>query len=121
MWPGPRAFPVLTTTSVWSWSLGTDALPWEGLQGTDSFFPYRVGSRWYALYGSAKSETMPITHWLVGLASAPALGGPWTRVREHSPAPIESKFIENPIATAAPGAGWLAVYDSQAPNTIGWA
>ena len=100
---------------------GPDSLPWEGLQGTDSFFPYRVGSSWYALYGSAKSETMPITHWLVGLASAPALGGPWTRVREHSPAPIESKFIENPIVTPAPGGGWLAVYDSQAPNTIGWA
>ena len=100
---------------------GPDSLPWEGLQGTDSFFPYRVGGTWHALYGSAKSETMPITHWLVGLASAPALGGPWTRVRAHSPVPIEPKFIENPIVTAVPGGGWLAVYDSQGADTIGWA
>jgi hypothetical protein len=100
---------------------GPDSLPWEGLQGTDSFFPYRVGSTWRALYGSAKSETMPITHWLVGLASAPALGGPWTRVREHSPVPIETKFIENPIVTPAPGDGWFAVYDAQPAGTIGWA
>ena len=41
--------------------------------------------------------------------------------REHSPAPIETKFIENPVVTAAPGGGWLAVYDSQPPGTIGWA
>ena len=100
---------------------GPDSLPWEGLQGTDSFFPYRVGDGWYALYGSARSEKLPIEHWLVGLASAPALGGPWTRVREHSPVPIEQKFIENPIVSPAPGGGWLAVYDSQPPGTIGWA
>jgi len=100
---------------------GPDSLPWEGLQGTDSFFPYRVGDRWYALYGSAKTEKLPIEHWLVGLASAPALGGPWTRLREHSPVPIERKFIENPIVSPAPGGGWLAVYDSQPPGTIGWA
>jgi hypothetical protein len=100
---------------------GPDSLPWEGLQGTDSFFPYRVGDTWYALYGSARSEKLPIEHWLVGLASAPALGGPWTRVREHSPVPIERKFIENPIVSPAPGRGWLAVYDSQPPGTIGWA
>jgi hypothetical protein len=100
---------------------GPDSLPWEGLQGTDSFFPYRVRGTWYALYGSARSETLPITHWLVGLATAPALGGPWTRVPAHSPAPIEQKFIENPIVTPAPGGGWLAVYDSQAVGAIGWA
>jgi hypothetical protein len=100
---------------------GPDSLSWEGLQGTDSFFPYRVGDTWKALYGSAKSETLPIRHWLVGLASATALGGPWTRDRGHSPVPIEQTFIENPIVTPAPGGGWLAVYDSQPAGTIGWA
>jgi hypothetical protein len=99
---------------------GEDSLPWEGLQGTDSFFPYRVGDRWFALYGSAWSQTMPIKHWLVGLASAPTIGGPWRRVPERSPAPIETTFIENPIVTPAPGGGYLAVYDSQGADAIGW-
>lgn len=99
---------------------GPDSLPWEGLQGTDSFFPWKVGDRWYALYGSAQSQSLPIQHWLVGMATAQALGGPWTRMRDRSPAPIEKTFIENPIVTPAPGGGWLAVYDSQGDDAIGW-
>lgn len=99
---------------------GDDSLPWEGLQGTDSFFPYRVGDAWHALYGSAWSQTLPIHHWLVGLAAAPTIGGPWRRVAAHSPAPIEKTFIENPIVTPAPGGGFLAVYDSNTADAIGW-
>ena len=33
---------------------GKESDKWEGLQGVDSFFPYRVGDRWYAFYGSAR-------------------------------------------------------------------
>src|SRR6516164_2284158 len=47
---------------------GTDSDGWEGLQGTDSFFPYLVGDRWYAFYGSAPTEKLPISLWQVGLA-----------------------------------------------------
>jgi hypothetical protein len=100
---------------------GSDSLPWEGLQGTDSFFAWPVGGRWRAFYGSARTETKPITHWLVGPAEAPALAGPWRRVNEDNPAPIEPVFIENPIVTALDGGGFLAVYDSEAPDGIGWA
>jgi hypothetical protein len=100
---------------------GTDSLPWEGLQGTDSFFPWPVGRRWRALYGSARTETKPISHWLVGPAEAPSLAGPWRRVAEDNPVPIEARFIENPIVTEARGGGWLAVYDGETPDGIGWA
>jgi hypothetical protein len=100
---------------------GADSLPWEGLQGTDSFFPWQVGDTWYAMYGSAQSQHLPIQHWLVGLAAAPSLAGPWRRVTTQSPLPIESTFIENPIVTPAPGGGWFAVYDSNAANAIGLA
>ena len=100
---------------------GPDSLPWEGLQGTDSFFPYRVGERWYALYGSAKTEQLPIRHWLVGPATAPSLGGPWRRVRENNPAGMEQKFIENPIVTELPGGGYISVYDSDGADSIGYA
>jgi hypothetical protein len=98
-------------------NLGRD----RSLLGTDSFFPWRVGRQWYAFYGSARSEVMPIEHWLVGLASAPALGGPWRRLAGRSPVPLEKRFIENPIVTEAPGGGWLSVYDTDRADAIGWA
>jgi hypothetical protein len=99
---------------------GPDSLAWEGLQGTDSFFPWPVRGRWRAFYGSARTETRPVGYWLVGPAEAPSLAGPWRRVGEDSPAPIETRFIENPIVTETL-AGFLAVYDVEMPDGIGWA
>ena len=83
---------------------GADSLPWEGLQGTDSFFPWPVGRPWRAFYGSARTETKPIGHWLVGPAEAENLSGPWRRVRKDNPAPLETRFIENPIVPRLRGA-----------------
>lgn len=100
---------------------GPDSGAWEGLQGTDSFFPYLVAGRWYALYGSARTEALPIEHWLVGTASAPALEGPWTRLSKLNPAPIEKVFIENPIVTPLAGGGFLCVYDAKPDDAIGYA
>jgi hypothetical protein len=93
---------------------------WEGLQGADSFFPYQVGTKWMALYGSAKTEHIPITSWQVGLAYAPTLAGPWRRVEPPVPAGIEPTFIENPIVERLPSGEFLAVYDSDVPNCIGY-
>jgi hypothetical protein len=99
---------------------GPDSQPWEGLQGTDSFFPYKVGNRWLALYGSANTESMPIQHWRVGLASAPAIGGPWTR-RQGPDLPIEPTFIENPIVEKLRDGSYAAVYDTtRDPDAIGF-
>ena len=64
---------------------GKDSDSWEGLQGTDSFFPYRVKDKWYAFYGSAHTESLPISLWQVGLASAGDLGGPWSRCTALNP------------------------------------
>jgi hypothetical protein len=100
---------------------GPDSRPWEGLQGTDSFFPWPVGGRWRALYGSAWTQTQPIRHWLVGPAEAATLAGPWRRVAAANPAPIEERFIENPIVTELPGGGFAAVYDSEGADAVGWA
>jgi hypothetical protein len=100
---------------------GPESEPWEGLQGTDSFFPYRVGKEWYALYGSAKTQKLPIEYWRVGVASAPSLGGPWRRRRELNPSPIEQVFIENPIVTRLRDGRYLAVYDiTSDPDVIGY-
>ena len=83
--------------------------PWEGQQGTDSFYPWRAGSKWYGFYGS--HQYMPIGPWLVGLAEAPALAGPWTRCTGLNPSPIEPMFVENPLVTRV-GSHFVAVYDN---------
>lgn len=93
---------------------------WEGLQGTDSFYPFLIDDRWYAFYGSAKTESLPIRSWQVGLASAPALEGPWSREPSLSPVPIEPVFIENPIVLQARKDLFLAVYDHSQPGAIGY-
>ena len=99
---------------------GKNSDPWEGLQGTDSFFPYLVGSRWYALYGSARTQSLPIALWQVGLARASQIGGPWTRCSQLNPLKVEPSFIENPIVTRLAGGGFVAVYDDHRPNSIGY-
>lgn len=99
---------------------GKDSDPWEGLQGTDSFFPYSVGDRWYAFYGSAHTEKLPISLWQVGLAKAKDLAGPWIRCTEFNPLKIENRFIENPIVTRLSDGTFVAVYDTDAPNAVGY-
>ncbi len=99
---------------------GTDSDRWEGLQGTDSFFPYVAGDRWYAFYGSARTEHLPISLWQVGLAQADDLGGPWKRCTELNPLKVEPRFIENPIVTRLVDGSYVAVYDNHQPNEIGY-
>ncbi|MGA3031941.1 MAG: hypothetical protein ABSD70_01575 [Terracidiphilus sp.] len=99
---------------------GKDSDSWEGLQGTDSFFPYQVGGKWYALYGSAHTETLPISSWQVGLASAPSLAGPWRRCTQLNPVPVEPRFVENPIVTKLSDGSYIAVYDNHEPNDVGY-
>jgi len=100
---------------------GPESEKWEGLQGTDSFFPYRVGDTWYALYGSAKTEKLPIEYWRVGLATSTSIGGPWRRVPNVNPLPIETVFIENPIVTRLADGRYIAVYDTnKEADSIGY-
>ncbi len=99
---------------------GKNSDPWEGLQGTDSFFPYLVGDNWYALYGSARTESLPISLWQVGLARASQLAGPWTRCSQLNPLKVEPSFIENPIVSRLADGSFVAVYDDHRPNSIGY-
>jgi len=99
---------------------GADSDSWEGLQGTDSFFPYRVGDRWLAIYGSAHTEKLPISSWQVGLAQSQQLAGPWTRLTDMNPLKVEKRFVENPIVTPLSDGTFIAVYDTDAPNAIGY-
>ncbi len=83
--------------------------PWEGQQGTDSFFPWQVGDRWYAFYGS--HNHWPVGAWPVGLAESPTLAGPWRRCDGLNPSPIEPLFIENPLVSRV-GPHYVAIYDN---------
>ena len=89
---------------------------WEGRQGVPGLFPYRVKDRWLAFYASALGNTPP--GWMVGLAEAPALAGPWKRRAEGSPQTFEPVFVENPIVTRI-GDLYVAVYDSDVVNPPG--
>ena len=103
-----------------------DSQPWEGLQGTDSFFPYRVGNRWLGFYGSANTEHKPIEHWRVGLVEAAQLAGPWKRyagtnpVKEFSDFNVGKSFAENPIVTRLEDGGYMTMFDNEYPNGIGY-
>jgi len=102
-------------------SPGSNSDSWEGLQGDDSFFPYRAGDRWMGFYGTAHTEVQPVSSWRVGLAAAPSLPGPWRRCSSLNPSPVETHFIENPVVSRI-GASYLAVYDVDvdAGNAIGY-
>lgn len=99
---------------------GPDSDAWEGLQGTDSFFPYPVGERWYAFYGSSHTERLPLERWQVGLATAPELSGPWRRCSELNPLTVEPVFIENPVVHRLEEGIYVAVYNNIIPNAIGY-
>ena len=87
--------------------------PCQGLQGTDSFYPYRVNeSLWAAFVGTSHEETpnpWPGGKWPVSLATAPALSGPWTRYNPSGGPPaaapcvdLNGGFSENPVVAPAP-------------------
>lgn len=99
---------------------GSESQSWEGLQGTDSFFPFKAGTKWYGFYGSADTQKKPIPAWKVGLASSPQLAGPWKRLPEGNPLTIEKVFIENPVVTKLSDGTLAAVYDSSVPNAVGY-
>lgn len=99
---------------------GMDSQLWEGRQGVDSFFPYRVANKWLAFYGGAypwKTRSDYPLHgghgWFVGLASAPALSGPWERMDTtiNPVTSIHPYFIENPIVSRLPGGLYIAIFD----------
>jgi hypothetical protein len=90
---------------------------WEGAQGTDSFYPYQVGSTWYAIFGSHGGSCT----WCVGVAqSSSGLDGAWTETTGPL-SNVEPTFLENPIV-AHVGSSYVAVYDTDVnnPATIGF-
>lgn len=97
-----------------------DSGPWEGLQGTDSFFPYRVGDTWYGFFGSAQTQKKgnkqftfdpSYPKWAVGLAKAKGIRGPWIRMNEVNPIKLDPHFAENPVVSRLPDGRYVAMLD----------
>ena len=92
---------------------GKDSDAWEGLQGTDSFFPYQASDgKFYGFYGSAQTQIKPIPAWQIGLASAESPEGPWKRRSELNPLNNGLSFIENPVVTKLDNGLYVTVVDA---------
>jgi hypothetical protein len=88
-----------------------DPDPWEGAQGTDSFFPFKVKETWYGFYGSATIENWGKgCKWNIGLASAPRIEGPWKRMSALNPTD-STHFAENPIVLQLENGIYIAIVD----------
>ncbi|GAP73135.1 hypothetical protein [Candidatus Symbiothrix dinenymphae] len=90
---------------------------WEGLQGLDSFFPYKIGKKWYAFYGSATTQDLAHCQWLIGLAQADKMDGPWTRMSKLNPVHTHA---ENPIVVQLKNGVYIAIVDGLEARKIGY-
>ena len=88
---------------------GPDSHAWEGAQGVDSFYPYKVGDQWIGFYGSSDAKS-----WFrVGLAAAPSLAGPWKRLTGLNPVTLSGpRGSENPVVTRLASGRYVAVFET---------
>jgi hypothetical protein len=110
--------------------------PCQGLQGTDSFAPYQLGDGTWAAFAGTSHEETPnpwagkTGRWVVSMATAPELTGPWTRYNpvnrsdpSNAPCSAIASGIENPIVTSRPddANAYHAVYDGGGHPGFGYA
>lgn len=87
---------------------GPESQAWEGIQGVDSFFPWRTDDKWLGFYGSSDCRT-----WFrVGLAEAPTLAGPWRRLAGNPLTLSGPRGTENPVVTRLKSGRYLAVFET---------
>ncbi|WP_231560030.1 hypothetical protein [Flavobacterium gilvum] len=115
---------------------GLDSQPWEGRQGVASFFPYKVGDKYFGFYSGAFPFASWADYpkksgkgWFVALAESNSLEGPWKRLnRGLEPIKtIHPQFVENPIVSQLPNGLYIAIFDGgpdgwghHLPNMIGY-
>ena len=115
---------------------GLDSQPWEGRQGVASFFPYKVGDKWFGFYSGAYPFESWADYpkksgkgWFVALAESNSLEGPWKRLNKglEPIKTIHPQFVENPIVSQLPNGLYIAIFDGgpegwghHLPNMIGY-
>jgi hypothetical protein len=93
--------------------------PWEGQQAVACFNPYKVGSTWFSMYDGHYHT--PKGPWPTGIAFAPKLTGPWTRMPEgFNPIPVVDVFMENEIVSRLKDGRYMMVFDSFGDQEIGY-
>jgi hypothetical protein len=93
--------------------------PWEGQQAVACFNPYKVGAAWFSPYDG--HNYIPKSGWPTGIAFAPALNGPWTRMPVgFNPIPLADTFTENEIVTPMKDGRYLMIFDSFGDQEIGY-
>lgn len=98
---------------------GAESQPWEGQQAVASFNPYLVGSTWFSIYDG--HTHIPRGPWPSGMAWAPALNGPWTRMPDgFNPLRIVDEFMENAIVSRLKDGRYFMVFDSFGDREIGY-
>ncbi|WP_246236284.1 glycoside hydrolase family protein [Flavobacterium ajazii] len=99
---------------------GLDSQPWEGRQGVASFFPYKVGDKYFGFYSGAYPFNSWADYpkksgkgWFVALAESNSLEGPWTRLNKglEPIKTIHPQFVENPIVSQLPNGLYIAIFD----------
>jgi hypothetical protein len=112
--------PYINDSIILEYGDGSDS--WEGLQGTDSFFPFKVSDKWFGFYGSAQTQFVPCKFWGVGLVESNTLDGKWMRLSASNPVDFNSKFAENPIVSRLESNLWIALVDGgHINNNFGFA
>lgn len=93
--------------------------PWEGQQAVACFSPYKVGNTWFSMYDG--HSHVPQGPWPTGMAFAPKLTGPWTRMPEgFNPIPVVDVFMENEIVCRLKDGRYMMVFDSFGDQEIGY-
>ncbi|WP_256009334.1 hypothetical protein [Desertivirga xinjiangensis] len=92
---------------------------WEGQQAVACFNPYKVGNTWYSPYDG--HNYIPKGGWPTGLAFAPKLNGPWTRMPQgFNPIRLADVFTENEVVSQLKDGRYLMIYDSLGDQEIGY-
>jgi hypothetical protein len=105
---------------------------WEGPGQVLSFYPYRIGKEWWAIYGSnsvpnhvdADGTINPNAKniFYSGLAKAKAgLTSKWIRQTNLNPLLINPEFIENSVVTQVAPHLYINVYDGAKIDEIAYA
>ncbi|WP_346238818.1 hypothetical protein ABDK00_005220 [Niabella insulamsoli] len=98
---------------------GKDSQSWEGQQAVASFFPYKAGNTWYAMYDG--HNHLPKGGWPTGMAFSKKLSGPWTRMPEgFNPLKVVDEFMENAIVYPMQNGKFMMIFDAFGDQEIGY-